>query len=200
MTKKLLVEFKGGAGSGNWGHGGRPGMVGGSSKRGKPGAAVASVEAHPNKGEFGKQRYDMFGTVPGAYWTGPEGADSSTDMPGARVYYRYDPQGGSYNVLETKGHYGDRLTVMRGSDLKPVSRFDKVFKTPEEAQAYLKDRFGVDWNGQFRPEERPRAPSESPSQAMSRRQVAQAVARGNLTEAQARGKLGIKSLIVQVDK
>lgn len=39
MTIKLLVEVKGGPGSGNWGHAGRPGMVGGSS------AASAGVAA-----------------------------------------------------------------------------------------------------------------------------------------------------------
>jgi len=34
MTITLLVKVKGGAGSGNWGHAGRPGLVGGSGGRG----------------------------------------------------------------------------------------------------------------------------------------------------------------------
>jgi len=34
MTIKLLVCVKGGPGSGNWGHAGRPGLVGGSAGRG----------------------------------------------------------------------------------------------------------------------------------------------------------------------
>jgi len=34
MTITLLVRVKGGPGSGNWGHAGRPGLVGGSSRAG----------------------------------------------------------------------------------------------------------------------------------------------------------------------
>jgi len=48
MVKTLIVHIKGGAGSGNWGHAGRPGLVGGSGGSGM-GFGVGSVGTHdPN--------------------------------------------------------------------------------------------------------------------------------------------------------
>lgn len=43
MPVKLLVQVKGGAGSGNWGHAGRPGIRGGSSTRSNPQARVGAT-------------------------------------------------------------------------------------------------------------------------------------------------------------
>lgn len=51
MTKKLLVQVKGGPGSGNWGHTGRPGLRGGSGGGASTGGAgsVVTIKANANK-------------------------------------------------------------------------------------------------------------------------------------------------------
>lgn len=53
--KKLLVAVKGGPGSGNWGHAGRPGMRGGSS--GTRGAGGAVATAGGGKVETDKEKF-----------------------------------------------------------------------------------------------------------------------------------------------
>lgn len=67
----ILVKVKGGAGSGNYGHAGRPGIVGGSAKRSKPGAAVTKPELRPLSGEGDAEEMgnDYFNAVVDDYGT-----------------------------------------------------------------------------------------------------------------------------------
>lgn len=168
---KWTFIVKGGPGSGNHGHSGRPGLVGGSS-----GGTGASAD------EFSGGGYKRTG-FPGdsnqsqTAWTRGDG--ENRQVVGA--YYSY---GGKepYRVHHGKP-YKDSSYVVSNSDVSWDYGSNKGFPSGKEAAAYIKDRYDIDWDGEFIYSEPYRG--GSPSRRMGNEQIAQAVARGELTPAQA---------------
>ena len=166
-TAKIIITLKGGPGSGHHGHGGLPGVHGGS-RPGSGGKASAS--------NLGKQQFMHWGRGSAAVWMTGRGKDTK----GVAVSYR-----DGYQTYEITGAYSDMPATYH--DYKTGGH--KKHDSEDSAKRYLSEEYGVDWDGRMRRDDKPRVEG-TPAQRMAAQQVSQAVSRGQLTEAQARQKLG----------